>query len=255
MFQLWCSVNWGLRPQSFPSCFCSHVPSCSSPRQFVSHTMCSTFLPWFLTPICDSGFKVWSEASGMCSTFTLFLTSQASIALGVLKFLQLCLKFAAFSAARCQLQFSTSTSPRWYQGCVQSPVPALAHCRSHVPAMALEPIWVSSLDFSCHSEVVIEDSHVWRLQFAVCMDSSRLPSSMAVLDFPSNWGSSFSPSRVASNLPSLSACLRHLMSHFTVRSLRFPVGSNSSSSLGLGTRVLPIVPLRKLCSPCCRPPL
>ena len=33
--------------------------------------------------------------------------------------------------------------------------------------MALESIGVSGLDFPCHSESVIEDSHVWRLQFAV----------------------------------------------------------------------------------------
>ena len=37
----------------FPSCFCRHVPSCSSPRHFVSHIsggsgMCLTFLPRFL---------------------------------------------------------------------------------------------------------------------------------------------------------------------------------------------------------------
>ena len=42
----------------FPSCFCSHVPSCSSPRHFVSRIsggsgMCLTFLP------CNN-FPFWS---------------------------------------------------------------------------------------------------------------------------------------------------------------------------------------------------
>ena len=59
-----------LRSQAsiFPSCFCSHVPSCSSPRQFVSYTsfssgLRSTFLPWFLTSFCDSGFigQLWTD--------------------------------------------------------------------------------------------------------------------------------------------------------------------------------------------------
>ena len=132
MFQLRCSVIWGLRPRSFPSCFCSHVPSCSSPHQCLSHTsrasgMCSTFLPWFLTSICDSGFSgPWGPQVPAVGSEASMLSPQPS---------------ASYSPPR---QFHLEG----IRDVSQNPVPASAlHC-SHVPTMALESLWFSGLDVS-----------------------------------------------------------------------------------------------------------
>ena len=51
----------GFHASILPICFCSHVPSCSSPRQCVSLTLTISgmclFFPLFLTSNCDSGFN------------------------------------------------------------------------------------------------------------------------------------------------------------------------------------------------------
>ena len=92
----------------FPSCFCSHVPSCSSPRHFVP--LLEVFRDVFVPPLVPhiNKFTFGSEDS----------------------------MYAEVRLQRCQLQFSTSILPRWHQGCVQSAVPALAFktCSSNGPS-------------------------------------------------------------------------------------------------------------------------
>ena len=108
----------GSQPRYFPKCFCSHVPSCSSPRQHVSHkslasSLCSTFLTWFLTSNCDSGFDgIWGpQVSAVGSEALIF----------------------------SELSQQPGASYKFH---VNFTLIASGICPKPVPAMVLESIWV-----------------------------------------------------------------------------------------------------------------
>ena len=99
------------------------------------------------------------------------------------------------SAGRCQLQFFSSISPRWHQGCVQSLVFQL-WVSSHAPAMALRvhlvPRSVSSEVCECANQVPPGVPHVilWlRIQWPVL---DRLEALLA--SSLSHWGPTLSSS-------------------------------------------------------------